>query len=67
MGEHFSRRVQVTNFSILVCKLDAQGIHGTEDGGQALDGVAVDHRLILLHIIPRKAIFMDNPACAHTY
>lgn len=56
-----------TNFSVLVTELDAQRVHGSKDGGQTLDGVAVDHRLILLHIIPRKAIFMDNPAYAHTH
>lgn len=56
-----------TNFSVFVTKLDAQRVHGSKDGGQTLDGVAVDHRLILLHIIPRKAIFMDNPACAHRH
>lgn len=56
-----------TNFSVLVSKLDAQGVHGSEDGSQALDGVAVDHRLVLLHVIPRKTIFVDNSACTYRY
>lgn len=68
VGEQFSWRVKrKTNFSVLVSELDAQWVHGSEDGCQALDGVAVDHRLVLLHIIPREAIFVDNPAHTHTH
>lgn len=56
-----------TNFSILVSKLDAQRVHGSKNGCQALDGVAVDHRLVLLHIIPGESIFVYNPARARRH
>lgn len=56
-----------TNFSILVSKLDAQRVHGSEDGCQALDGVAVHNRLVLLHIVPRETVFVDDPARAHRH
>lgn len=46
--------------SLLVTVLDAQSVHGPDDGCQGLDGVAVD-RLVLLHIFAREAVFMDDP------
>lgn len=52
----------MTNFSVFVSKLDAQGVHGSQYGCQALDGVAVDHGFVLLHVVAREAIFMDDPA-----
>lgn len=47
--------------SLLVTILDAQSVHGPDDGCQGLDGVAVDDRLVLFHVFSREAIFMDNP------
>lgn len=41
--------------------LQAQSIHGTHDGSQRLDGVAVNDRLVLLYVITRETILMDNP------
>lgn len=51
----------VAYLSLLVTVLDAQSVHGPDDGCQGLDGVAVDHRLVLLHIFAREAVFMDDP------
>lgn len=56
-----------TCFSVLVSELDPQRIHGSKNGRQALDGVAVDHGLILLHIIPRETVLVDNPARPRTH
>lgn len=47
--------------SLLVTIFDAQSVHSPDDGCQGLDGVAVDHRLVLLHVFSREAILMDNP------
>lgn len=47
--------------SLLVTILDAQSVHGPDDGCQGLDGVAIDDRLVLFHVFSREAIFMDNP------
>lgn len=47
--------------SLLVTILDAQSVHGPDDGCQGLDGVAVDDRLVLFHVLPGEAIFVDNP------
>lgn len=47
--------------SLLVTVLDAQSVHGPDDGCQGLDGVAVDHRLVLLHVFAREAVFVDDP------
>lgn len=50
-----------THFTLLVSVLQPQCVHGTHDSSQRLDGVAVDHWLILLHIITRETVLMDNP------
>lgn len=47
--------------SLLVTVLDAQSVHGPDDGCQGLDGVAIDDRLVLFHVLPGEAIFVDNP------
>lgn len=44
-----------------VSVLQAQSIHGAHDGSQRLDGVAVNDRLVLLYVITRETILMDNP------
>lgn len=67
VSKRFKRDECETCFSVLVSELDAQRIHGSKDGRQALDGVAVDHRLILLHVIPRETILVNNPARPHTH
>lgn len=54
-----------TYFALLLPILQAECIHGTNYGSQRLYGVAVHHWLVLLHIISRKAIFMDNPTHTH--
>lgn len=50
-----------THFTLLVSVLQPQCVHGTHDSSQRLDGVAVDHWLVLLHIITRETVLMDNP------
>jgi len=50
-----------TYISVLVCVLYTKSFHGSQDGGKALKGVAIDHRFKLLYIISREPIFMDNP------
>lgn len=47
--------------SLLVTIFDAQSVHGSDDGCQGLDGVAVDNRLVLFHVFSREAIFVDDP------
>lgn len=39
----------------------AQCIHGTDDGSQGLDGVAVDDGPVLLHVVARETVLMDDP------
>lgn len=51
-----------THFTLLVSILQPQCVHGTHDSSQRLDGVAVDHWLVLLHVITRETILVDNPA-----
>ena len=51
----------VAYLSLLVTVLDAQSVHGPDDGCQGLDGVAVDHGLVLLHVFTREAVFVDDP------
>lgn len=63
--KHSKKNKSETCFSILVSELDAQRIHGSEDGRQALDGVAVHHRLILLHVVPGETVLVNNPARPH--
>lgn len=50
-----------THFTLLVSILQPQCVHGTHDSSQRLDGVAVDHWLVLLHIITRETVLMDDP------
>lgn len=47
--------------SLLVTVFDAQSVHGSDDGCQGLDGVAVDDRLVLLYVFSREAILVDDP------
>lgn len=50
-----------------VSVLQAQRIHGTDDGSQRLDGVAVNDRLVLLDVVARETILMDDPEHTHTH
>lgn len=50
-----------TYSSVLVCVLYTKSFHGSQDGGEALKGVAIDHRFKLLYIISGEPIFVDNP------
>lgn len=54
----WSRRADLAFF---VSILQAQRIHGTDDGSQRLDGVAVNHRLVLLYIVSRETVLVDDP------
>ena len=47
--------------SLLVTVLDAQSVHGPDDGCQGLDGVAVDDRPVLSALLLRVAILVDDP------
>ena len=46
---------------LFVSVLQAQCIHGTDDGSQRLDGVAVNDRLVLLYVVARETVLMDDP------
>lgn len=48
-----------------VSVLQAECIHGTDDGSQRLDGVAVNHRLVLLYVVARETVLMDDPKHTH--
>lgn len=60
-----ARGSETSYLSLLVAVLHAQSVHGPDDGGQRLDGVAVDNRLVLLYIFSREAVFMDDPGGNH--
>lgn len=47
--------------SFVVDKGNAQIWHGSEDGHQRLDRIAVDHRPVLFEIVGRKSALVDNP------
>ena len=47
--------------SFVVDKGNAQIRHGSEDGHQRLDRIAVHHRPVLFEIIGRKSALVDNP------
>lgn len=44
-----------------VSEVDFQPPHGSNDGNDGLDSVAVDHCLVLLTLLFRVAGFVDNP------
>lgn len=54
-------RVVHADLPFFVSVLQAQGIHGAHDCSQGLDGVAVNHRLVLLYIITGETVLMDDP------
>ena len=41
----------VADLALLIPVIQAERVHGTDDGGQGLDGVAIDDGLVLLHVI----------------
>ncbi len=47
--------------------LQAQCIHGTHDGSQRLDGVAVNNRLVLLYVVAGETVLMDDPKHTQTH
>lgn len=49
------------DLSFFVSILQAQCVHGTDYGSQRLDGVAVNDRLVLLYVITRKTVLVDDP------
>ncbi len=49
-----------------VSVLQAQCVHGTHDGSQRLDGVAVNDRLVLLYVIAGETVLMDDPKHTQT-
>ena len=48
--------------SFVVAEVDAQNGHGTDDGDQRLDRVAVDDRLELLVVFAREPAFVYDSA-----
>lgn len=50
-----------------VSVLQAQRIHGADDGSQRLDGVAVNDRLVLLYVVARETVLMDDPKHTQTH
>lgn len=53
--------------SVLIAIGDAQVWHGTQDGDQRLDCVAVHHRPVLFEVFIRKATFVDNSVDKQSY
>lgn len=49
-----------------VSVLQAQSIHGAHDGSQRLDGVAVNDGLVLLYVIARETVLVDDPKHTQT-
>lgn len=62
-----STRVVRADLSFFVSVLQAQGIHGAHYCSQGLDGVAVNNRLVLLHIIAGETVLMDDPGHKERY
>lgn len=56
-----------SDLALSVSVVQAQCIHGTDDGSQGLDGVAVNDRLVLLDIISGEAVLMDDPGHTNTH
>ena len=50
-----------------VSVLQAQCIHGAHDGSQRLDGVAVNDRLVLLYVVTRETVLVDDPKHTQTH
>ena len=44
-----------------VSKVDLKAAHGSDDGDDGLDGVAVDHSLVLLTLLLRVPSLVDDP------
>lgn len=57
----------VSDLPFFVSVLQAQGIHGTHDCSQGLNGVAVNNRLVLLYIIAGETVLMDDPGHKERY
>ena len=41
----------VADLALLIPVIQAECVHGTDNGGQGLDGVAIDDGLVLLDVI----------------
>lgn len=66
--EVFGKCVRASaDLPFFVSILQAQCIHGTDDGSQWLDGVAVNDRLVLLYIVARETILVDDPEDTQTH
>ena len=50
-----------THRSGRIAKVDLEAAHGSDDGDDGLDGVAVHHRLVLLTLLLRVARLVDDP------
>ncbi len=48
--------------SVLVGEGDSEVGHGPQDGDEGLDGVAVDHRAVLLEVLRGEATLVDDSA-----
>lgn len=53
--------VYMTDLALLIPVIQAERIHGANDGGQRLDGVAIDDGLVLLNIIAWETILVNDP------
>lgn len=53
--------IPVTHRSGCISKVDFEASHSSDDGDDGLDGVAVDHSLVLLTLLLWIPCFMDDP------
>lgn len=56
-----TRRPALTHRSGRIPEVDFEAAHGADDGDDGLDGVAIDHGLVLLTFILRVSCLVDNP------
>lgn len=64
--ESKKKKKKSADLAFFVSVLQAQCIHGTDDGSQRLDGVAVNDRFVLLYVITRKTVLVDDPRNTQT-
>lgn len=58
----FFPAVSCSDLALFVSVVQAQRVHGAHNGRQRLDGVAVNDGLVLLYVVTREAVLVDDPA-----
>lgn len=67
LGNVYARLRTGADLALFVSVLQAQRVHGADDGGQRLDGVAVNNRLVLLYVIAGETVLVDDPRNKETH